>query len=107
MRLIHGVTWGDLLKELGFQFYRLDAGVTFVQLGSDVAGTMADGDTLRFTISGTGATVTLTLYKNGASVASASDTSGNRIVATGQIGVHLHDPSLGTGNYRITQITSP
>jgi hypothetical protein len=98
---------GRFVEGTGYQFYRCDAGITYVQLGSNVAGTMAEADVLRFTISGTGATVTLTLYQNGVSVATASDTSGNRIVTTGKVGFHLYDPSNGVGDYRLYQISSP
>jgi hypothetical protein len=98
---------GRFVEGTGFQFYRCDAGISYVQLGSNVAGTLTDTDILRFTISGTGATVTLTLYKNGVSVATATDNSGNRIVATGKVGFHLYHPSPPTGNYRLYQISSP
>ena len=91
----------------GFQFYRLDPGPAYTQLGSNVAGSIADNDLLRFTVAGTGATVTLTIYKNGSSVATATDTSGSRIVTTGKIGIHIYDPITGAGNYRAKDISSP
>lgn len=98
---------GRYAEGSGFQFYRLDTGISFVQIGTNTAGSLADGDTLKFTISGTGATVSLELFKNGVSVASATDTSGSRIVTNGRVGLHIYDPSDGTGNYRVNQLTSP
>lgn len=98
---------GRYAEGSGFQFYRLDTGISFVQIGTNTAGSLADGDTLKFTISGTGATVSLELFKNGVSVASATDTSGSRIVTNGRVGLHIYDPSDGTGNYRVNQMVSP
>jgi hypothetical protein len=98
---------GRFVEGTGFQFYRLDPGQTYVQLGSNVAATLANGDTLRFTVTGTGATVTLTLYKNGVQVAQTTDNNANRIVSNGKVGLHLHDPLTGgTNNYRIDQVSA-
>jgi hypothetical protein len=93
----------------GFQLYRLDAGPAFTQIGSTVAGSFNDGDVLRATVAGTGATVTLTLYVNGVSVATGNDTSAGRFTANGKIGLYLYDPagSSGASNYKVNRITSP
>jgi hypothetical protein len=93
----------------GFQFYQVTAGPTYIQIGASVAGSINDGDVLRATVAGTGATVTLTLYVNGTSVATANDTTGSRLTANGKIGLYIYDPagSSGASNYKINSVTSP
>lgn len=91
-----------------YEFARQDGAGNTVLL-SQTAGTAPDnGDTLRFSVSGTGATVTLTLYKNGVQVATYDDTAANRIVTNGTVGIFLYDPTFtGAGNYRIDNMTTP
>ena len=93
----------------GFQFYRITAGPTFTQIGSNVAGSLSNGDVIRATISGTGATVTLTLFVNGVQVATADDTAGGRITSNGKVGVYIYDATASTGalNYQASRISSP
>jgi hypothetical protein len=99
---------GRFLEGSGYQFYRLDAGVSYAQIGSNTAGSLSNGDTLRFTVSGTGASVTLTLYKNGTQVAQVTDSNASRITANGKVGIHLWDPanSAGASNYRIDKLVA-
>lgn len=49
---------------------------------------LADGDTIRLEAEGTGATVALRLFINGTLIGSYDDTSVDRIVAPGFIGIH-------------------
>lgn len=59
-----------------------------VQVGSTVTGlTLADGDVYGLEVSGTGATVTLKAYLNGALVLTVTDTTGSRITSPGQTGI--------------------
>jgi hypothetical protein len=99
---------GRFVNGSGWQFYSATGGgPTYTQLGSNVAGTLADGDIIRFTASGSGATVTLTLYKNGTQVATATDSSGSRFTSVGAVGIHLYNPgSASTTNYQVHKITA-
>lgn len=59
----------------------------FTSLSVQTAGAWTDGDTWKFTASGTGATVTLQVYKNGVQVGTdVTDSSANRLL-TGQGGI--------------------
>jgi hypothetical protein len=57
------------------------------QVGSDISGTFAQNDTIKLGIAGN----VLTLYRNGSSVASRTD-SNNRIQSGGTAGVTVHYP---------------
>lgn len=99
---------GRFVEGTGWQFYRMDSpALTYVQIGVSTAGTLANNDIIRFTVSGTGATVTLTLYKNGVLQYQTTDVAANRITVNGKVGLHLYDPTNGTGNYRVTYMSSP
>lgn len=100
---------GRFVNGTGWQFYWVaGSGPTYVQLGSNVAGTLSDGDIIRLTASGAGATVTLTLYQNGSQVAQTTDTGASRYTTTGYVGAHLYNPGgLTTTNYQLTEITGP
>lgn len=66
--------------------YRFVAGASTL-IGSRNA-THADGDTYGLEVSGTGATVTMKVYRNSSQVgADLTDTSGSRITAAGQTGM--------------------
>jgi hypothetical protein len=99
---------GRYVEGSGFEFVREDGLSISVVISPMTAGTLANGDALRMTVSGTGASVVLTLYKNGISVATYTDTSANRIVTNGKVGIFLYNPGFAsTGNFQITSITTP
>jgi hypothetical protein len=56
------------------------------------------GDVLRFAVSGTGATVTLSVYFNGTLLFTNADTDSNRIVSTGSAGIFLIGDTTGFGD---------
>lgn len=67
--------------------YRFVGGSDF-QLIYSVPTTYADGDTIRLEVTGTGATVTLRLYKNSILIGSFDDTAAQRITTAGKLGIH-------------------
>jgi hypothetical protein len=98
---------GRFVEGTGFQFYRLDAGLNYVKLGQMSQARWQMAIRCASLFAGTGATVTLTLYKNRASVASTTDTAAGRIVATGPIGFIFMIQQRASGIIRVDQITSP
>ncbi len=88
-------TTGYFLDPIGtgpsstMDIWRIDGALTSdVQIGTTATGLdLNDGDTYALEVSGTGATVTLKAYLNGALVLTVTDTSGSRVTAAGQTGI--------------------
>lgn len=59
---------------------------TFLQVGTDGVA-CALGDVVRIEVSGTGATVSLVVKRNGTAIITAGDSSGSRITATNSYGI--------------------
>jgi hypothetical protein len=97
---------GRFLLGSGWQIF-FNANGTQTQLGSNVAGTLNNGDVIRFTASGSGATVTLTLFQNGTQVAQSTDSGSSRLTATGNVGIGMFNPGgASTTNYQATRMTA-
>ncbi len=84
VRILTGSTVGYFVQcnTTETKLYRRDATNGFVQLGADAAACAVD-DVIRLTVSGTGATVTLTVNKNGSLFFSRTDSDAARITSTG------------------------
>ena len=67
------------------RIYRVVA-ASYTQMGADFAAAAAN-DVVKLTVSGTGATVTLEYFKNGASQGTRSDSDASRITATNNWGM--------------------
>jgi hypothetical protein len=78
--------YGAFYNGTAIEVYRVNGG-TETQLFTRTTA-LAQNDRLGLAVSGTGATVTLSVYRNGTQVgASGTDTSGSRITAAGQCGL--------------------
>lgn len=93
-RLNSGGTAGYLAAYIpaasAWAIYRIGSSLATTQLGSyssTVTYTSGDTPDLVFTVTGTGATVTLELTVDGVSAVSTTDTSGSRITSAGYTGV--------------------
>lgn len=73
------------------RLYRVIAGAFTILVEDNNGGaghSFADGDSLRLEVSGTGASVTLKVYKNTSEIISTTDSHANRLVATGRGGLY-------------------
>jgi hypothetical protein len=86
------------------QVYRINAG-SFTLLDTQ-GGTWATGDTMKITVSGTGATVTLTMYKNGSldtilgTNGVISDTAAARLVTQTHAGMSVFSATNSVDNFQ-------
>jgi hypothetical protein len=83
------VAFLDMPPTYRLSIYRVDSGVAATALGSTTTlNTIpAPDDCFTLAVSGTGATVTLTAYQNGAQLLQVADSSGSRITASGTVGL--------------------
>ncbi len=88
--------------------YRFVGGSSFIALlDFDMSSDpLVDGDLLRMEIEGTGAAVTIRVYKNGVLLNTAVDTDPLRIVAPGKVGVHTDGiRAAGLDNFKTGTLT--
>lgn len=81
----------------GILIVRLNASTPTTLTTQAFTWTAATDYLVRLEVSGTGATVSLTVKIDGATIATASDTSGSRITSTGTVGIAGFDGSTTTG----------
>ena len=99
----------------GYELLRFNSGSS-TSLASGAGTTFTTSDVLRLEVTGSGATVTLKMFKNGAQIGSdVSDTSGSRITSANRVGLGYSSSdatgsgiasfragSMGTTSYTLT-----
>ena len=80
-----------------WQAKAISNGSTQRNVGATVTQAVTAADQFGWRITGTGATVTIELYLNGALLATRTDTDAARIVTAGRIGLYSYNGSGGTG----------
>lgn len=89
-----------------WKILRLDNSTTFTQVGSNATQALSVAShTVKLTVSGTGATVTILLEVDGATVINTTDTTGSRITTFGRAGVYFDTTNSNTAGTHIDSIT--
>jgi len=84
--------------EKDFQLVRWNAGTSTILASYAVTTTATTTLTAKLEVSGTGASVALTVTLNGVAQTVVNDTSGSRITSTGTVGIHAYDiQTISTG----------
>jgi hypothetical protein len=78
------------------RLFRTIAGSATLLVDNTTIPTVAAGDVCSITAAGTGATVTLDIYYNGALVLTYADSDSDRITATGSAGVFIDNAGMGS-----------
>ena len=88
-----------------WELFRGSAG-SFTTLGTSAATFSSGTRTIKLTVSGTGATVSLELFVGGVSTITASDTNASRITATGKAGLYTACNVSANNGYSVDTLSA-